>query len=321
MKQRAIHIILFLLAFASQAVFAQKDSIAGYRIDGDYIVFRFNKNDYTAATNHYTEKRVDFKDLNIKEVFVSGKFNDWSQDQWKMTKVSENIFELRKKLTDLGDFTPEFKFVVNQEYWAEPHDDIPNITPAVSPKGKEYYTYNLKVMMAYPTKDGNYTFKLKGFSNAKKVILSGSFNKWNEELFAMNKTENGWELTLQLKPNYYEYKFIVDGEWMEDPDSKQKVVNEFGGYNSYIDIKSEVTFTLRRFSNAKKVILAGSFNDWDEESCTMKRTAQGWVYSVKLSTGKYHYKYIVDGKWMIDPDNSVKEYDMHGNINSVKMVK
>ncbi|EDP70000.1 hypothetical protein FBALC1_10722 [Flavobacteriales bacterium ALC-1] len=46
-----------------------------------------------------------------------------------------------------------------------------------------------------------------------------------------------------------------------------------------------------------------------------------WVYNQRLSGGKYHYKFIVDGNWITDPSNTVKEYDDEGNINSVCMVK
>ncbi|TMM28695.1 hypothetical protein FDT66_13800 [Polaribacter aestuariivivens] len=35
----------------------------------------------------------------------------------------------------------------------------------------------------------------------------------------------------------------------------------------------------------------------------------------------YHYKFIVDGSWELDPNNSIKEYDGNGHINSVIMVK
>ncbi|MFY0603369.1 MAG: hypothetical protein JXQ93_05435 [Flavobacteriaceae bacterium] len=321
MKLKLIHIVLWVLAFTSLEMYAQKDSIRGYRIDGDYIVFRFNKNDYINATNDHTKTKIDFSDLNINEVFVSGRFNDWSKDQWKMKKISNDIYELKKKLTDLNDFKLEFKFVVNQSYWAEPTDDFMNITPAKTSNGKELYTYNLKVLLAYPSKDGNYTFRLPNYIDANEVILSGSFNKWNEEVFKMNKTKDGWELKLKLKPSYYEYKFIVDGKWIEDPNNTNKVTNEFGGFNSFIDIKTEVTFLLTKFKDAKKIMLASSFNDWNEEACPMKKTDKGWLYTIKLSVGKYHYKYIVDGKWVLDPDNSVKEYDFDGNINSVKMVK
>ncbi|MDT7832986.1 hypothetical protein RQM59_11380 [Flavobacteriaceae bacterium S356] len=321
MKLRILHIIIFICSLSMSSMHGQKDTIKGYQIDGDYIVFRFNKSDYIKATNDHTEERIDFKDLNIKEVFVAGSFNDWSRNQWKMKQVSENIYELRKKLSDLNEFTPEFKFVVNEKYWAEPTEEAQNITAAKSYDGIDYYTYNFKILLAYPSKKGNYTFRLPGYNRAKKVILSGSFNKWDEDDFKMNRTENGWELTLQLKPSYYEYKFIVDGEWMEDPENKNKAINEFGGFNSCIDIKKNVSFILEKFKDAKSVILTGSFNDWDETLCPMKKTAKGWIYTIQLSAGKHHYKYIIDGKWVIDPDNSVKEYDLEGNINSVKMVK
>ena len=46
-----------------------------------------------------------------------------------------------------------------------------------------------------------------------------------------------------------------------------------------------------------------------------------WVYNISLSGGKHHYKFIVDGEWITDPTNSVKEYDDDGNINSVCMVR
>lgn len=53
----------------------------------------------------------------------------------------------------------------------------------------------------------------------------------------------------------------------------------------------------------------------------MVRTKNGWTRSLHLTGGKYHYKYIIDGKWVLDPHNSVREYDGKGHINSVKMVR
>jgi len=59
------------------------------------------------------------------------------------------------------------------------------------------------------------------------------------------------------------------------------------------------------------------FNNWSEENYVITKVDDCWIYNKKLSTGKYHYKFIVDGKWIIDPKNTVKEYDYKGNINSV----
>jgi len=54
--------------------------------------------------------------------------------------------------------------------------------------------------------------------------------------------------------------------------------------------------------NAKKVTLAGDFNDWDFEALLMKRQPDGgWIAQVPLSEGHHHYQFIVDGKPTLDP--------------------
>ena len=322
MRSLIKHISFIFLFLVPTLGFSQEESVLGYKIDGEYIVFLFDVRDYKTVTSDNSGSINDFDDLNIQEVIVSGQFNNWTRDKWQMNKISENIFELRKKISDFtNEFSWEFKFLINGKYWAEPNDDIANIAPAKTPSGSPLNVYNLKFYTAYQNEDGNACFKLYGHKDAKKVILAGSFNKWDENLFAMNKVENGWEITLQIKPGFYEYRYIVDGKWMEDPFNPNKVKNEFGEYNSVIDISKEVTFELQGFLDAKKVILSGSFNNWSENKFKMKKAENGWILTLKLSGGKHHYKFIVDNDWMVDPKNPVKEYDGEGNINSVCMVK
>lgn len=322
MKKIVLHTLFILFVITNFTAFAQKDTVKGYKIEGDEIVFTFNKNDYRKFTKDNDSYQRDFHDLDIESVVVSGNFNDWSKNQWRMTKIDENTYQLRKKLSDFTDeFTWEFKFVINNEFWAEPSENYVNIEQATK-DGHHLNVYNLKLFTAHPDKNGNVRFRLRGFENAKKVIVSGTFNRWNEDLFRMYKIENGWEVILQLSPNDYEYRFIVDGHWMEDPTNDNKVRNEFGEFNSYIDVKKRVTFHLKGFENAKEVILAGSFNEWDEHNFKMQKSSDGdWTYSMPLSGGKHHYKFIVDGHWILDPDNTVQEYDSNGHINSVFMVK
>ena len=62
-------------------------------------------------------------------------------------------------------------------------------------------------------------------------------------------------------------------------------------------------------------------NNWTESDSKMTKIDGCWVYNQRLSGGKYHYKFIVDGIWITDPANTVKEYDGEGHINSVCMVK
>ena len=322
MKQLISHIFIIGFAFISLNCYAQINAIKGYRIVGDTIVFSFDKNDYKKASDDNFGDKRDFEDLDIENVVVSGEFNNWSKDKWYMTEIGEDRYELRKSIHDFTDeFSWEFKFVINNSYWAEPSKKDGNIAKATKGGGKLYGIYNLKMYLAHPTENGNACFKLNGFENAKNVIVAGSFNKWNENLFKMTKVEDGWELTLKIRPGEYQYRFIVDGKWIEDPNNPNKIENEYHQYNSLINIKEYTAFKLRGYTNAKKVILAGSFNNWDEHSYEMLKMDYGWEYVIPLSGGKHHYKFIVDGEWILDPNNSVKEYADDGNINSVCMVK
>ncbi|MEC3907944.1 hypothetical protein VOI54_13015 [Tamlana sp. 2201CG12-4] len=322
MKDIILHITLIIFTFTSPNIFAQKQKNKGYKIENDSVVFTFDARDYSKYTKEHTGQTLDFDDFDIENVVVSGEFNLWSRDHWKMNRVDEYTYELKKSLSDFTDeFSWEFKFIVNNSYWAEPSKKTPNISKAIKNGYKLRGIYNLKMYTAYPDENGNVSFKLKGYKNAKKVILAGSFNKWDENLFKMNRTSYGWELNLKMKPDVYQYRFIVDGHWMEDPDNIHKTENEFGEYNSVIDIKVYTAFKLKGHMNAKKVILAGSFNDWNEHELVMRKMDYGWKYVIPLSGGKHHYKFIVDGKWIVDPGNSVKEYDNNGYINSVRMIK
>ncbi|GAA4232510.1 hypothetical protein GCM10022291_07490 [Postechiella marina] len=322
MKILKSHIICIVFVFACFSVFSQTSELKGYTIENDTVVFRFDVRDYSKFTKEHTGQLLEFGDFNIESVVVAGDFNLWSRDHWKMNKVNKYIYELKKNIHDFTDeFSWDFKYVINNSYWAEPSKYDPNISRAIKNGRKLRGIYNLKMYTAYPYKNGNASFKLKGYKSAKKVILAGSFNKWHEHLFKMNKTENGWELTLQMKPDIYQYRFIVDGNWIEDPNNTNRTPNEFNEYNSVIDIQEYTTFTLVGYPKAKKVILAGSFNNWNEDALKMNKTNKGWTCSLPLSGGKHHYKFIVDGKWITDPENPLREYDGDGHINSVYMLK
>ncbi len=316
------YILTFVVILATSILFSQEKNDFGYHIEGDEVVFRFDQRDYKHYTDDRQQKRIDFEDFDINKVVLSGNFNMWSRDAWKMEKIDDNIYELRKKLADFKDeFVWEFKYVINNHIWAEPSYKAPNISNAKDELGKYTATYNLRFYKSQIAKDGNAKFFLEGYENAEKVVLAGSFNRWNGDVYQMEKRSNGWALKLELPPGTYEYKFVIDGEWIEDPANNQKVRNEYWGFNSVIEIDTEVSFILNGYKDAKQVILSGDFNDWSETGYSMKRTANGWKFKTRLVGGKYHYKFIVDGVWITDPDNKVKEYDNKGNINSVKMVK
>lgn len=72
---------------------------------------------------------------------------------------------------------------------------------------------------------------------AKEVILMGDFNKWDPHIHPMKKDENGtWTKSVMIPPGRYEYKFLIDGNWKEDPNNDQTCANCFGTFNSVLNL-------------------------------------------------------------------------------------
>ena len=163
-----------------------------------------------------------------------------------------------------------------------------------------------------------YLFQLKGFQDAKQVMLVGSFNHWRDFEWAMKKTASGWELPFTLGPGNHGYRFKVDGKFISDP-ANGRTSNSTG--TSYLILEPNHNFYLPGFSAAKEVYLAGDFNQWDPRSFAMIKERSGWMLPVHLSVGKHLYKFIVDGKWIIDPGNKLWEQNEYGNGNSVIWVE
>lgn len=73
---------------------------------------------------------------------------------------------------------------------------------------------------------------------AKRVYLAGSFNNWNTKSYPAKKDSQGnWSARINLKPGRYEYKFFVDGSWVNDPRCNNFVTNSFGTQNCLIEVK------------------------------------------------------------------------------------
>lgn len=70
---------------------------------------------------------------------------------------------------------------------------------------------------------------------AQAVFIAGTFNEWRPEAMPMIQLGEGrWRKELVLPPGRYEYRFVVDGEWITDPLAPDQVPNPHGGYNSVL---------------------------------------------------------------------------------------
>lgn len=73
---------------------------------------------------------------------------------------------------------------------------------------------------------------------AKRVSLAGTFNNWDANSILAKKDRQGsWSVTVSLNPGKYEYKFVVDGSWLNDPNCKECIPNNLGSANSMLVVK------------------------------------------------------------------------------------
>lgn len=86
-----------------------------------------------------------------------------------------------------------------------------------------------------------------------------------------------------------------------------------------VNSNKEIIFTIDA-PNAKDIFVVGDFNHWKiNDSSRLSRSSDGrWEKRVELSLGnKYKYKYIIDGEWTVDLQNSEREQNQFGTFDSV----
>ncbi|NWF94034.1 MAG: isoamylase early set domain-containing protein [Syntrophaceae bacterium] len=69
-------------------------------------------------------------------------------------------------------------------------------------------------------------------SQGKSVFIAGSFNQWNLSAHPLKQDKKGvWKISLPLGSGRYEYRFLVDGQWQNDPNCSSFIENPFGTLN------------------------------------------------------------------------------------------
>jgi 1,4-alpha-glucan branching enzyme len=90
--------------------------------------------------------------------------------------------------------------------------------------------------MARQTGDSDHT-KTQTFSitapTADSVQLVGDFTHWQAEPINLHKEGSGiWRTTVKLEPGEHHYRFLVDGQWRDDPECTVRVPNPYGSQDS-----------------------------------------------------------------------------------------
>ena len=190
-------------------------------------------------------------------VYLAGEFNGWS-DAANLMTGQDGVWTLD---LDLEPGQYQYKFVVDGQWQADPGN------PATTDDGFGGQNSVLKVPFGKdkldaasgapagaaapaagggpaPVDDGTmrsvefrYTPVISGVGN---VFLAGSFNDWNDAKTRMTDADGDgtYTVSLLLPQGSYQYKFVVDGQWQQDPNNPEGADDGFGGQNSVLKVDS-----------------------------------------------------------------------------------
>lgn len=75
---------------------------------------------------------------------------------------------------------------------------------------------------------------------ARDIFLAGNFNNWDINSHPLKNGAKGiWKASVSLMPGVYEYRFLVDVEWQNDPDCASFVPNSYGSENCVLTLEEE----------------------------------------------------------------------------------
>lgn len=222
-----------------------------------------------------------------KQVILSGSFNGWSTMALPMTATERGWTQT----VSLPPGKYLYKFIVDGR-WIDDPNNLLREDDTHQGFNSVYFVENHEFILSAPS--------------SKSVSVTGAFLNWSDQGIQMKQKNGQWRLPVYIQEGTHYYQFMVDGKAQKDPNNTQNIILSNGREASLLGIGTPVKFTLKGYSNAKEIILAASFNGWNEHDISLKKTATGWETVAYLGAGLYQYKYIIDGNWFIDPGNVVQ---------------
>lgn len=229
-----------------------------------------------------------------KTVVLAGSFNNWSVSAFRMQSDGDRWYYD----VQLPCGRHEYKFIIDG-MWYQDTDNLLRTDDHADGYNSVYFKTNT-------------TFRIVGFPLARKVIVAGSFNGWDEASWKMKRNDDAWVLDVFLPDGTYFYKFICDGEWLIDPANTDAVDDGDGNVNSRLTIGTPTRFYLPGYQQANQVALAGSFNEFQNFGVMLRRDGGGWYVDYALRPGNYLFRFIVDGRPVLIDD---ARYPKSGDCN------
>lgn len=201
----------------------------------------------------------------------------------------------------------------------ELHHRILNTTAASEP----YITGNT-ILMSYSAPQGTQAVSLALEHENYRTFHTYEKNRHGIFIFAMKIPEN---------QDRIRYRLVVDGLWTIDPragserDSRGVLVSRINlpknssapvpGVTALPDGRTRFVFS---GNPGSRVFVAGDFNRWDPYLTPMNESPvyEGvFTATVQLPAGSRFYRYVVDGKEILDPDNPLTSRNGWGESASV----
>lgn len=177
-----------------------------------------------------------------KYAMVSGDFDNW-RSAHMMIKNEYGIFAYLHAKTDergivLRKGIYRYRYLVDGIWMNDPLSD----KLVYDSKGTALSAFEMKkpliVALRNPLHLGgnDYLFYYRN-ERAKSVYIVGDFNNWNSYSHPMQKNLAGlWEVEIDIPPGRYAYRFIIDGNYKNDPLGRVAAYDRFNNEFTLLEV-------------------------------------------------------------------------------------
>ena len=115
----------------------------------------------------------------------------------------------------------------------------PGPLPDTSPTPEETARKIERIYGPQPAGDG-VVFVVRA-SGARQVQLAGSFNDWNPGRTPMQHVDRDvFQIKVPLGPGRHTYRYVIDGQWRNDPANHRVEINPYGELNNVVEIATPI---------------------------------------------------------------------------------
>lgn len=325
MMRTTIFCGIFLLVLSRSAPAAQVVRVHEPERDGDQVVFRIEVAD-------------------AQKVFIAGSFNNWADNQngnvtdekYALQKIGDTLYEKRMEIAP-GEH--KFKFVIDAGQWISPDgfkkDQDENAIIYIS-ENREVSKFppaaglSTRPMYDVPASDEETPsarpflgwFPVQAVNSGEEAVLDlhrfyepGRRDRLKisqDSRVAVAFDSEKFQLHLQVSPDYSGLLDVPVWALDDAGDSAAGVIT-ISAVRRGIHL-----FSYKPFAAPKKIVAAGSFNDWNQDKTPMKDPDGDGRYEARvwLDPGVHLYKFVADGNWLPDPENPDTTPDGFGGFNS-----